>query len=79
MLQDCQKADKFTRHQQSIKRKMEKQCGKCTAKNLMKTQTELKQDLKIENPKLKKRKSVEERRYINRLFRVSPNCSLLMI
>ena len=79
MLQDCQKADKFTGHQQSIERKMEKQYGKCTAKNLMKTQTELKQDLKIENLKLKKRKTVEERRHINRMFRVSPNCSLLMI
>ena len=72
MLQDCQKADKFTRPQLSIKRKMENQYGKCTAKNLMKIQTELKQDLKIESLKLKKRKTIEERRYTNRMFRVSP-------
>ena len=38
----------------------------------MKIQTELKQDLKIESLKLKKRKTIEERRYINRMFRVSP-------
>ena len=72
MLQDCQKADQFTRHQLSIKRKMEKQYGKCTAKNLMKIQAELKQDLKIESLKLKKRKTIEEGRYVNRMFRVSP-------
>ena len=51
---------------------MEKQYGKCTAKNLLRIQTELKQDLKKESLKLKRRKKIEERRYINRMFKVSP-------
>ena len=71
-LQECQKTDKYTKHQLTLKRKMEKQYGKCTAKNLLRIQTELKQDLKIESLKLKRRKKIEERRYINRMFKVSP-------
>ena len=51
---------------------MEKQHGRCTTNKLKEIQVDLKQDLKVDSIKLKKRKTLEQRRYINRVFRVSP-------
>ena len=51
---------------------MEKQYGRCTTNKLKDIQVDLKQDLKVESIKLKKRKTIEQRHYINRVFRVSP-------
>ena len=51
---------------------MEKQYGKITTSKLKHIQIQLKQDLKIECQKLRDRKVIQQRRYINRLFKNAP-------
>ena len=62
----------YSKHQKEIKRKFEKQYGKATINNLNATITKLKQNLTVESEKLKRRKSIDERKYVNRIFKVSP-------
>ena len=64
-LLQCLKTNKYTKHQLTIKRCMEKQYGRCTTNKLKDIQVDLKQDLKVESIKLKKRKTIEQRCYIN--------------
>ena len=56
----------------NIKYKMKKQYGKVTTAKLMSLNARLKQELKVERLKLKKRKKIQKRRCINRMFRISP-------
>ena len=51
---------------------MEKQYGKVTTCKLKHIQMQLKQDLKVECQKLRDHKVIQQRRYINRLFKNSP-------
>ena len=71
MLIECNRTQKLTSRQKNIKRRMEKQYGKTTTENLKYVQTMLKQDLKVQSEKLKRRKVIQERRYINRMFRIA--------
>ena len=71
-LLQCLKTNKYTKHQLTIKRRMAKQYGRCTTNKLKDIQVDLKQDLKVESIKLKKRKTIEQIRFFNGVFRVSP-------
>ena len=72
VLVECNRTQRITSHQKNIKRKIEKQYGKATTENLRYIQVMLKQDLKVQSEKLKRRNAIQERRYINRMFRVAP-------
>ena len=72
VLIECHKMQHFTKHQRNIKYRMEKQYGKITTSKLKHIQMQLKQDLKIECQKLRDRKVIQQRRYINRLFKNAP-------
>ena len=72
VLIECHKKQHFTKHQKNIKYRMEKQYGKITTSKLKHIQMQLKQDLKIECQKLRDRKVIQQRRYINRLFKNAP-------
>ena len=69
VLMQCSRDQKYTTHQREIKRKIEKQYGKTNTMKLLYISTQLKQELKIECHKLKNRKTIQERRYINRMFK----------
>ena len=56
----------------NVKYKMEKQYGKVTTEKLMSLNARLRQKLKVESLKLKNWKKIQKRRYINRMFRISP-------
>ena len=72
VLMECYKNQKYTRHQREIRRRIEKQYGGITKSKLELISTQLKQELKVESHKLKNRKTVQERRYINRMFKEAP-------
>ena len=72
VLIECNCTQKLTSHQKAIKREMEKQYGKTSTENLKYVRTMLKQDLKVQSEKLKRRNTIQERRYINRMFRIAP-------
>ena len=72
ILIECNRTQRITTHQKNIKRKIEKQYGKATTENLRYIQVMLKQDLKVQSEKLKRRNTIQERRYINRTLRVAP-------
>ena len=72
VLIECNRTKAYSKHQKEIKRKFEKQYGKATINNLNTTITKLKQNLAVESEKLKRRKSIRERKYVNRIFKVSP-------
>ena len=72
VLIECNRTKAYSKHQKEIKRKFEKQYGKATINNLNATITKLKQNLTVESEKLKRRKSIRERKYVNRIFKVSP-------
>ena len=72
VLIECNRTQRITSHQKNIKRKIEKQYGKATTENLRYIQVMLKQDLKVQSEKLKRRNTIQQRRYINRMFRVAP-------
>ena len=72
VLTECFKNRRYTRHQNSIKSKMEKWYGKISINKLKSIQATLKQELAIESQKLKRRKTVQERWRINGLFKVAP-------
>ena len=72
VLIECHKKQHFTKHQRNIKYRMEKQYGKITTGKLKHIQIQLKQDLKIECQKLRDHKVIQQRRYINRLFKNAP-------
>ena len=63
---------KYSKHQNDIKRKFEKQYGKMTLNNIKCTLARLKQDLAVECEKFRRRKLIQERKYINRIFKVAP-------
>ena len=58
--------------QKTIKRRIEKHHGGATKSNLNRLPVELKQDLGVESEKLCRKKTIQERRYINRMFKVAP-------
>ena len=72
VLIECNRMKAYSKHQKEIKRKFEKQYGKATINNLNATITKLKQNLTVESEKLTRRKSIRERKYVNRIFKVSP-------
>ena len=72
VLIECNRTQRITFHQKNIKWKIEKEYGKATTENLRYIQVMLKQDLKVQSEKLKRRNTIQERRYINRMFRVAP-------
>ena len=72
VLIECNRTQKLTSHQKTIKRIMEKQYGKTSTENLKCVRTMLKQHLKVQSEKLKRRNTIQERRYINRMFRITP-------
>ena len=72
VLIECNRKQKFSNNQKIIRRKIEKQYGKATTPNLKYMQAMLKQELKVESQKLKRREVVEERRPINRKFKIAP-------
>ena len=53
-------------------RKIANHYGKTTYRNLIQTETSLKHELKIETEKLRRRKTLQERRSINRMFKFAP-------
>ena len=72
VLQECYRKQEYTKNQKNIRRKIEKQYGKATTTRLQQVQTQLKQKLKVEGKKLKKRRIIRERRYIDRMFKIAP-------
>ena len=72
ILIECHKKQHFTKHQKNIKYRMEKQYGKVTTSKLKHIQMQLKQNLKVECQKLRDRKVIQQRRYINGLFKNAP-------
>ena len=72
VLQECLDTQQYTKRQNVIKKKMEKWYGKMNRDKLLELQSNLKHDLKIESEKLKRRNTVQERRYINRQLKTAP-------
>ena len=72
VLIECNRKQKFSNNQKIIRRKIEKPYGKATTPNLKYMQAMLKQELRVESQKLKRREVVEERRRINRKFKIAP-------
>ena len=72
MLIECHKGKKYTKHQRNIKYKMEKQYRMITTDKLKYLKANLKQELKVESLKLRNKKLIQERRNINRIFKISP-------
>ena len=72
VLIECNRTQRIASYLKNIKRKIEKQYGKATTENLRYIHVMLKQDLKVQSEKLKRRNTIQQRRYINRMFRVAP-------
>ena len=72
VLTECNKNQRHTKNQKNIRRRIEKQYGKTTTSKLEQIQNHLKQELKVESQKLRKRKKIRERRYVNRVFKLAP-------
>ena len=72
VLKNCIEKNDYTKRQKYIKRRFEKQYGKVTKNNLNKVLTDLKHDLKVDSEKLRRKKTIQERKYINRMFKVAP-------
>ena len=79
VLTECCKNRKYTRHQNTIKSKREKGYGKISINKLKSIQATLKQELAIESQELKRRKTVQERRRINGLFKYRKNDLILIM
>ena len=58
--------------QRNLEKKLYKWYGKITVENLFSTKCTLKQNLKAESEKLRRRKNIKEWIQINRIFRTSP-------
>ena len=72
VLIECDKNQRHTKNQKNIRRRIEKQYGKTTTSKPEQIQNHLKQELKVESQKLRKRKKIRERRYANRVFKLAP-------
>ena len=72
VLIECNKTMEYSKHQNDIKKKFEKQYGKTTLNNLKYTLPRLKQDLAVEREKFGRRKLIREKKYISRIFKVAP-------
>ena len=72
MLKNCIEKNDYTKRQKYIERRFEKQYGRATKNNLNKVLTDLKHDLKVNSEKLHHKKTIPERKYINRMFKVAP-------
>ena len=57
---------------QTSERRIEKQRGRATQSNLNRLLVELKQDLRVESENLRGKKTIQERRYTYRMFKVVP-------
>ena len=64
----CLQENRFTNHQMEIKRKLTKRYGNLIMNKLLKIQTDLKINLKIQTEKMRNRKRINERNRINQLF-----------
>ena len=71
MLKNCIEKNDYTKRQKYIKRRFEKQYGQATKNNLNKVLTDLKYHLKVNSEKLRRKKTIQERKYINRMFKVA--------
>ena len=77
VLQQCRRENKYTKHQRNIKQKMEKWYGRITADKIQEVQLNLKQELKAESEQFRKQKVLQQRRYVNRMFKIRPEESVL--
>ena len=66
---ECHKKQHFTKHQKNIKYRMKTQYGKVTTNKLKHIQMQFKQDLKVKCQKLRDCKVIQQRGYLNRLFK----------
>ena len=64
----CRKRGLYQKSEDNKKR-FEKQYGEATRNNLNRVLADLKQDLRVESEKLRQKKTIQERKYINRIFK----------
>ena len=65
VLLECTNTNNYTKHQKTVKRRIEKHHGRATKSNLNRLLVELKQDLRVESEKLRRKKTIQGMRYIN--------------
>ena len=63
---------RFTKRQKSIEGKVRKRFGRTTVGNLMEAQMRLNQNLKCETEKIRRRKTIRERKIVNHHFNNNP-------
>ena len=68
----CKEKKQFTKRQINIERQVRKRFGRTTKENLEESKMKLKQSLKCETEKMRRRKVIEERKKINRKFSTNP-------
>ena len=68
----CKAAKRFTKRQKIIEGKVRKRFGRTTVENLMELQMRLKQNLKCETEKIRRRKTIRERKIVNHRFNNNP-------
>ena len=68
----CKEKKQFTKRQINIERQVRKRFGRTTKENLEESKIKLKQSLKCETEKMRRRKAMEERKKINRKFSTNP-------
>ena len=72
VVEQCKANNSYTRHQRTIERKINKWYGSTKQETLQFRKVDLKQQLKTECEKLRRRKEVEERKRINYQFKTNP-------
>ena len=77
MVEQCKTNNSYTRHQRTIERKIKKWYGSTKRETLEFRKVDLKQQLKTECEKLRRRKEVEERKRINYQFKTTPSKCIL--
>ena len=68
----CKEKKQFTKTQINIERQVRKRFGRTTKENLEESKMKLKQSLKCEIEKIRRRKVIEERKGINHKFSMNP-------
>ena len=69
----CKEKKQFTKRQINIERQVRKRFGRTTKENLEESKMKLKQSLKCETEKMRRRKVTEERKKIKRKFSTNVN------
>ena len=68
----CKEKKQFTKRQINIERQVRKRFGRTTKEDLEESKMKLKQSLKCETEKMRRRKVIEERKKISRKFSTNP-------